>query len=307
MIGKLLPCTQPATAAQQGTSKSLWVADAAKGRRRLLGQTIERLFSALEIDQYRGCLCGLHLNCLRRVVSRAPHYRPALVERDHVRAIQHHHVGPAQGVERLAQQAAGKHMAVAERLQGVEHHQIQVPGEPAVLETVVEQNQFRLQLVDGQLRGSHPIGILQVRHIGQAALQLQRFVVARAGFGTIAATDDHHAYPTASKPAGQPAHHGRLAGSAQCEIAHAHYGHVHAVDQFRPSVITPIAPAHGQGIRPFEHGQGHPQPRGSRPPATTAYQRSELRTVDQGQRLAPCILLNLATIVRCRATARADR
>ena len=47
-------------------------------------------------------------------------------------------IGPRQTRERLAERAAGEHVFEAEGLQGVEQHDVEIAGEAAVLEAVVQ-------------------------------------------------------------------------------------------------------------------------------------------------------------------------
>ena len=70
-------------------------------------------------------------------------------------------------------------MPEAERLQGVQQHDVQIAVDAAVLEGVVQHDQLALELLDRQPGGRHAVGILQMRHVGQLLLQFQRLVVLR--------------------------------------------------------------------------------------------------------------------------------
>ena len=56
-------------------------------------------------------------------------------------------------------------MLEAERLQGVQQHYIKIPGQPAMLESVIQHDQLRFQFLDGDFSCCNAIGILQMRHV----------------------------------------------------------------------------------------------------------------------------------------------
>ena len=57
--------------------------------------------------------------------------------------------------------------AQAERIEGVEHHEVEVAGQAAVLEAVVEDDQLGFQLVHGDPGERDAIGILEMRDVGE--------------------------------------------------------------------------------------------------------------------------------------------
>ena len=117
-------------------------------------------------------------------LDQASHLLP-LGRIDLIATRQHDHVGPLETAQRLAQQAARKQPAVAPGCRGVDQHQVEIAGQPPVLEAVVEHQHFAFEFFAGGLRQRGAIGPLQVRHVGQVLLQHQRLVVG-AGRAAVA-------------------------------------------------------------------------------------------------------------------------
>ena len=87
------------------------------------------------------------------------------------------HLGAGESCERLAQQPARQHMSIAKRFERIDQHDIEIPVDPAVLEGIVEHNRLAPQLADGGPGRGHAIGVLEMRHLGQATLQFECFVI----------------------------------------------------------------------------------------------------------------------------------
>ncbi len=71
----------------------------------------------------------------------------------------------------------GKTVAEAERFQGIDQHDVQIAGQPAVLKAVVEHDGLQSNSSIASLRRRDAVRVLQVRHVGQPQFQFQCFVV----------------------------------------------------------------------------------------------------------------------------------
>ena len=153
------------------------------------------------------------------------------------------------------------------RLHRVEQDDIEVPGDPPVLEGVVQHEQLTAEFVDRPARGRYPIGILDVRHVRQRSRQFERLVIRLTGPRAVAAADDANSHAPLAKPPHQPLDHRRLAGAAERQVAHADDRRAHAPDGRAARVVTPVSPANdpgvgrlGQAQQPAQHARGHPSP-----------------------------------------------
>ncbi len=86
-------------------------------------------------------------------------------------------------------------MPEAEWFQRVDHDDIQIAMDAAMLEGVVQQDGLAIELVDCHPRGGHAIRILHMWHVGQALFEFEGFVVPRAGFRAVTAANQRHAHP----------------------------------------------------------------------------------------------------------------
>ena len=196
---------------------------------------------------------------------------------------ENHNIRPPQPFDRLAQRAARKDVAEPERLQGVQQHDVQIAGDAAMLEAVVQYDQFRLERPDGLSRRRHPIGVLHVRHVGQQPSQLAGFIVFLAGLRPISTADDRHANAASAKPRGEPLDQGRLARAAERKVADAHHRNAYAMDGGRTAVVAAVSPADGGGIKALGNPQDAAQRRrpGAAPPPTHKF--SKPRCIEQSR------------------------
>jgi hypothetical protein len=74
-----------------------------------------------------------------------------------VAAGQKHRMGPVEPTDRFAQQASGQQMTVAPGASGIDQHQVEIAGKPAVLEAIVEQQQLTFQLVYSRFADLRPV------------------------------------------------------------------------------------------------------------------------------------------------------
>ena len=151
-------------------------------------------------------------------------------------------------IDRLPQRAAGQDVVEAKRLAGVEQHDVEIPGEPPMLEAVVQQQQLRRQFLDGDRRRRDPVGILQVRHVGQREFQLKGLVVQPPLLRPVAAAENRDANVLPPQMPGDPLDHRRLAGAADGEIADAHHRHGGPMDLGGAAVVAAIAGPHDPAV-----------------------------------------------------------
>ena len=150
---------------------------------------------------------------------------------------------PAKTGERLAQCAAGEDVFETERLERVEEHDIEIAAQTAVLESIIKEQQLRIEILDSHFGGGDAIAVLYVRNGRQRVGKLQCFVVVLTIGRAVAAADNHDPHARILQPLSQPLDHGRLPGAAQGEITDADHGHIHPVHFRRSAVVTTIAQA----------------------------------------------------------------
>jgi hypothetical protein len=111
-----------------------------------------------------------------------------------------HEVGPGEndkvrapeGPNRFSQKSTGKQSPATEGIQGINQDDVEVAGKPPVLESVVEDQNLGVELLDRDSREHHAIRSGQVRTVGQIVLEHQGLVV-RSSLRAIASASDRHA------------------------------------------------------------------------------------------------------------------
>src|SRR5208282_4808566 len=73
--------------------------------------------------------------------------------------------------------SAREEFSKPEGIEGVEHDQVEITRQPAMLEPVVEDDQLRLQLGGGDGRELDPVRVLKVGNVGEVLLKDQALVV----------------------------------------------------------------------------------------------------------------------------------
>ncbi len=91
--------------------------------------------------------------------------------------VQQDDVGAFQSSKGFSQQAAGELPAAARRGRCVNEDDLQVSRQSAMLHPVVEDEDFRFQLLCRNLRDPDPVGALQVGHVGKVFFEQQQFFV----------------------------------------------------------------------------------------------------------------------------------
>ena len=124
-------------------------------------------------------------------------------------------------------------MLIAQRFQGVQKHDIEVAGNAAMLEGIVQHEHLASEFTDRPVGRGDAIGVLHVRHARQFPGKFPGFVV-RPVVDAITAADDSCRFALREELADDPFNQRCLARAAQGEVADADHGHIDAVYVFAP-------------------------------------------------------------------------
>src|SRR5205814_8357461 len=155
---------------------------------------------------------------------------------------------------RLAEEAAGVDVVMAEGIGGVDEDEIDVAGEAAVLEAIIEQKNIGLRLVfeDKQPAGD-AIGlgvdgdVLLVEQFAEEGL----FIAHAACAAVIAAHEDGGVEAVLFEFSRQPADEGRFAGAAGGDVTDGDDGDGELMGAAEMDVIEFVAQAGGGGVEEF--------------------------------------------------------
>src|SRR5438132_13098662 len=103
-------------------------------------------------------------------------------------------------------------MAVAPRIGGVNQNDVEVAGQAAVLEAVVQDKEFAFQLAHSGLREGYAIRILKVWNVGQVLFQNERLIVAAVA-GSVTSAEDRNTQIVLAVEASDVLDTRRLAGA----------------------------------------------------------------------------------------------
>ncbi len=170
VIGELAHGDYPAAAGEDRVSEGGRVADAAEERDGLVAQGFEGLGAAACREEFAGRVADFGPAGLWCVVKRRLADASTIVGRGHVGTGEDDHAGASELVDGFAEHSSGEEVSEAERGGGVEEHDIEVSGNTAVLEGVVEDEHLGVVIVDGRSSGGNPIGILQMGYVGEVVL-----------------------------------------------------------------------------------------------------------------------------------------
>ena len=138
-----------------------------------------------------------------------------------IAAGQDRRVGPPQTRDRLSQQSGGEHLAIAKRLRRVDGDNVQVPGQPAMLKTIVHDQGLGIVAADRLRRPGHAVRVDDHRRIRAQRRQQGGLIGQFALLHLVAPRQDRAAdVPVPQQPA-QPDHQRRLARAAGREVADA--------------------------------------------------------------------------------------
>jgi hypothetical protein len=183
-----------------------------------------------------------------------------------VAASQHDRPGPPQFADRFPQQSPREEVLVIERPGRVHNDNVQVPGQPAVLESIVEDEDLAFQLDGGGHGQGDPVAALQVRDVGQVFLQEQRLVV-HPGLDPVPAAQDGDAQPPLAVVPGHRLDARRLAGPAEGQVADADDRDGSSDGPSPTAVEQPVADPDAGPVRqpgPPQPGPGQPHRRPAR-------------------------------------------
>ena len=209
--------------------------------------------------------------------------RPARRLVDQVGPREHDHPGPPERPDRLAEQAPREDPAQAERVEGVEQDDVEVAGEPAVLEPVVEDQHLALQLLDRDPGQVDPVGPWRWGTSGRFSSRTRPSSFSPDELA-VAPAQDRDPDALGPIPAGDPLDHRRLARPAERQVADRDDRHVGPMARpsspgrrpgsapRRPADRGPDAPparprptpGAGLGTRPGPGGGRRPRRSGSR-------------------------------------------
>ena len=143
MIRKFPPRDHIVTALFQRVPKTRRIANPAKRRHPPAPKCFYRFLRSIRRNQFLRRMPTLRPNNLRR---NSLHFRPypsALSLIHHVRPSQHRRIGSHQAFQRLPQRPPRKHMTKPKRLQRIDQYDIQIPRQPTMLKSIVQQNHLR--------------------------------------------------------------------------------------------------------------------------------------------------------------------
>ena len=88
-----------------------------------------------------------------------------------------HDIGSPESSQRLSKESSWQEVAVTERIQGIDQHEIEVPMDPAVLERIVEDNRTTLMFQDQPAGARNAVGLLHMRHSRTQQVEHPQLVV----------------------------------------------------------------------------------------------------------------------------------
>jgi hypothetical protein len=163
-------------------------------------------------------------------------------------------MGAGEAGERFPQQPAGKETSATKWIGGIDGHDIEIAGQAAVLEAVVEQRDLRPR-GRGRLDAGDAVAVGDVRHGRQQDGQFGRLVAPFAAGSAVATAHDGGLEAARCKSPRQPGHQRRLASAAEREVANRN-------DRYRPlggrqqvEIVGRISAADHQAIGGREAGQ----------------------------------------------------
>ncbi len=147
-----------------------------------------------------------------------------LVGRDEVGPGDEREVGATQTGAWFAEQAPGEQMPVAPGVERVDQDEIEVPGEAAVLEAIVEDQQLRGEFFAGNAGGGDAVGVLQMGDIGAEPFENEGFVVESGVARPVPPAEEADADVAIAEPAGEEGGERCFAGTTGGEVTEADDG-----------------------------------------------------------------------------------
>jgi hypothetical protein len=165
----------------------------------------------------------------------------------------------------LAEQPARQQVPASPRVGGVEQDEVEVAGQPAMLEAIVQHQHLTLQFLhrDGGQRGA--IRSLEMRYVREVLLEHERLVVGPLP-APVAAAEDRHAQVASAVEVGDVLDARCLAGAAHRQVADADDRDGGPEDALPAARVGEVAQPDGETVR--EAGQ--PQAGAGQPGAGAA-------------------------------------
>src|SRR5579885_498688 len=172
-------------------------------------------------------------------------------------------VRPRQSIERLPKTAPWKGRAASERIERIDEDNIQLAGQRPVLETVVQQENVRIETLRKQAAGFVPVPTNSNVHNAGPDKDLRFIARELRRTGCACADDDfvlNRAPPVTVRQnrrlvcvlieaGGQPCYEGRLPGAAHCHCSHADHRSLELL--LAGEAAGPIAP-HSRAPNPCQ-------------------------------------------------------
>ncbi len=140
-------------------------------------------------------------------------------------------------------------MAGTPRISRVDQHQVEIARQPAVLESVVEDQNLRPVVIAGDAGRLNPIGSLQMGHARTQLIEDEFFVVRRSRMRAITATENGRTHAARGEPFDDGGHDGSLAGPSGSQVTDAHDRNRGAMRVNRTDVEGPVSSADGRSVK----------------------------------------------------------
>ncbi len=258
MVGKDAKIEEFAAEWHDGAAKTLGVPNPTEGGDRQVLDRIERRRNALLIDEAEWGMARFDplQSPPGRAFGHGSDCRP-LGWGDQIGSREDDDRRAPERTDRLTQQAAREQMLQAERLEGVNQHQVNVVRKPAMLKAVVEHDQLGLDLEHRNSSQRNSVGPLEMRNVGQVFLEHPPFVIQSALLA-ITTAENRDADSAPAKPARDPLDHGGFSGTAQRQVSHRDNGNGSTVRFEQTPVETEVAQVHDRTVSPGGDPQARP-------------------------------------------------
>ena len=118
-----------------------------------------------------------------------------------------------------------------------------------MLKAVVEDEQLRIEFLDGNSRGRDAVGVLQVRNVGAELFEDERFVIDSAFRRAVAAAEKTDADAVLAKRSRNVCGERRLAGAADGDVAETDDGDRGPYDFFPAAVEGNVSRASAKTVK----------------------------------------------------------
>lgn len=131
-------------------------------------------------------------------------------------------------------------MAAAERVAGINGHNVEIAVESTVLEAVVEHHDMNAE-PGGSGGPAHPVAVGDVRNPRQKDRQFGGLVACVSFAGGVAPADHGRPKPGGDQLAADPGHEGSFAGATERQVAHRDDRHGGGLHRQEPAIVEPVS------------------------------------------------------------------